>query len=258
MWKSEPIAGVRSRPEEAAAAYRVRIARKDYVGADGTVLPVLRDFELELPRHAFTCLIGPSGCGKTTALRLLLRLDRDFDGAIDPRLAAERTAAVFQEPRLLPWRTVAQNLRLALPPAAAARDLAPLLEAVGLAGFADRYPAELSLGMARRAALARAFAVAPGLLLLDEPFVSLDEATANRLRDLLLDLWRADPVTVLMVTHNIREAVRLADQVVILSERPARVLATVPLERPREARDSRAVQAVIAELALRFPRFITA
>ena len=114
------------------------------------------------------------------------------------------------------------------------KDLTPILDAVELTGFRNSYPSELSLGMARRAALARAFSVEPEILLLDEPFVSLDEATANRLRQLLIELWRSSPVTVLMVTHNVREAARLADRLIILSPRPAHVVGVVDLPLPRE------------------------
>ena len=149
-------------------------------------------------------------------------------------MRSARIAAVFQEPRLLPWRTVEQNIRLALPPPLADKDLTPILDAVELTGFRNSFPSELSLGMARRAALARAFSVEPEILLLDEPFVSLDEVTANRLRQLLIDLWRSSPVTVLMVTHNVREAARLADRLIILSPRPAHVVGVVDVPLPRE------------------------
>jgi NitT/TauT family transport system ATP-binding protein len=153
----------------------------------------------------------------------------------------------------LPWRTVEQNIRLALPPPLVGKDLTPILDAVELTQFRRSYPSELSLGMARRVALARAFSVEPEILLLDEPFVSLDEATANRLRQLLIDLWRSSPVTVLMVTHNIREAVRLADRLVILAPRPAHVLGEVDMHLPRAERRGAALDKLLADLAARFP-----
>jgi len=206
------------------------------VAADGRTVAVLRDVAFALQEHRFTCLIGPSGCGKTTTLRILLGLDDDYEGEVDAALRQARIAAVFQEPRLLPWRTVEENVRLALPKELHGKELSGLFEAVELSAFRDRYPSELSLGMARRAALVRAFAVEPDLLVMDEPFVSLDEATASRLRDLLLDLWRSNPVTVLMVTHNLREAVLLADRLVMLSARPAHVLGVFEIELPRRAR----------------------
>ena len=146
-----------------------------------------------------------------------------------------------------------QNIRLALPSALADKDLDPILSAVELDTFRDSYPSELSLGMARRVALARAFSVEPAVLLLDEPFVSLDETTADRLRGLLIDLWSSTRVTVLMVTHNLREAVRLADRLVILSPRPAHVsgIADVPLA--RADRRGRALDAALNDLAARYP-----
>ncbi|SFG72398.1 NitT/TauT family transport system ATP-binding protein [Palleronia marisminoris] len=229
-----------------------RIDRKEHIGADGDRLVVLDGLELRLAPGTFTCLIGPSGCGKTTTLRILMGLDDEFDGELDPALREARIATVFQEPRLLPWRTVAQNVLLALP-----RPDLPRVEAalasVGLEGMADRYPAQLSLGQARRVALARAFATEPEVLFLDEPFVSLDEASAGRLRDLLIALWQRRPMKVLMVTHNLREAVRLADRIVFLTERPARVAGVAEVELPRDGRDPEAVSRFAAELARRFP-----
>src|SRR5690606_29141843 len=123
--------------------------------AAGGEVAVIRDLRFRLEPRSFTCMIGPSGCGKTTTLRILLGLDRDFRGTVSASLRRARLAAVFQEPRLLPWRSVEQNIRLALPSDLAERDLGPLLDAVGLSAFRESFPSELSLGMARRAALAR-------------------------------------------------------------------------------------------------------
>ncbi|MDJ0931745.1 ATP-binding cassette domain-containing protein [Breoghania sp.] len=172
----------------------MRIDAKDFALVEGGRIAVLRDLAFSLEPGSFTCLIGPSGCGKTTALRIMLGLDTDHRG--DVRLPSERArlAAIFQEPRLLPWRTVEQNVRLALPPDAMP-DLDALFETLGLSAMRASYPGELSLRLARRVALARAFAVDPDVLLLDEPFVSLDEPVAECLRALLLDLWRARGVT---------------------------------------------------------------
>ena len=231
----------------------VRIGRKVFHSTGGTEVPVLNNVAFSLTSHQFTCLLGPSGCGKTTMLRILLGLDTDFSGNIDPAFATSRVGVVFQEPRLLPWRTVEQNIRLALPESLRQRLIDPLLADVGLEGMNSRFPSELSLGMARRVALARAFAVEPEILILDEPFVSLDEASAVRLRRLLLDLWRRDPVTVLMVTHNIREAAALADRVILMSQRPAHVIGTIDMPTPRSERNPDWVQAFGTSLAERFP-----
>ena len=255
--KPKPIAGVRDPLERSGKglAISVRIDRKTYRSGSGEPIEALRDLAFDLPQGTFTALIGPSGCGKTTTLRILAGLDRDFEGDITPPLASKRIGYVFQEPRLLPWRTVEQNIRLALPPDRHGVDLGPLLAELGIADFRSRFPSELSLGMARRASLARAFAVKPEVLLLDEPFVSLDAATAERLRHLLLDLWRKDPMTVLLVTHNIREAVSLADRIVLLSPRPGRVDGTydLPLQR-----DPGSVERIIGDLAARFPGAVQA
>ena len=234
--KSEPTAGVPGRPDK-ARDFHVRIDRKDFSSAaGGKPLRVLQDVAFDLPRNRFTCLTGPSGCGKTTLLRILLGLDSDFVGEVDPALSAMRGAAVFQEPRLLPWRTVEENIRLVLSAAPEAETIPDLLQSVGLLPFLHHYPAELSLGMARRVALARAFLIKPELLVLDEPFVSLDEAAADALRDLLLELCAGAPVTVLMVTHNLAEAAQLADRVLTMSRPPSRIVGRFDLSDIRRPR----------------------
>jgi NitT/TauT family transport system ATP-binding protein len=244
-------------PSGELPALAVTIRSKAFRSSDGTEVPVLDGVSFELPAHRFTCLVGPSGCGKTTTLRILLGLDTDYEGEIDPAFARCRIAAVFQEPRLLPWRTVEQNIRLALPDELKHRPLDRLLADVGLAGMNDRFPSELSLGMARRVALARAFAVDPDILILDEPFVSLDETIAVRLRRLLIELWQSNPVTVLMVTHNIREAVVLADRIIIMSQRPAHILGTSEIAVPRAERGLDEVESLGRRLAGRFPEIVT-
>ncbi len=234
----------------------VDIAAKSFAAANGDPVAVLKDLAFKLPAGRFTCMIGPSGCGKTTTLSILLGLDPDYAGSIDPAFAQSRIGAVFQEPRLLPWRTVEENIRLALPDAMAGRDLSEIISQVGLAEFRNAFPAELSHGMARRAALARAFAIEPEILVLDEPFVSLDEATANRLRDRLASLIARRPATVLMVTHNIREAVRLADHLLILSDRPAHLVEAVDVELPPAARTGEPAEAFIRVLEDRHPGLV--
>jgi len=194
-------------------------------------------------------LIGPSGCGKTTLLNLIAGLDRSFRGRID--LAPDRRLAyVFQEPRLLPWRTVEDNVRLVLDGGAEddARVRAVLAQ-VGLGAAAKLFASRLSLGMARRAALARAFVIEPGLLLLDEPFVSLDERTAGRLRLLLRELLTLHHTTAILVTHNLREATMLARRLILLSASPGRLIGDVevPLSES-ERRDERAIDAFRARL----------
>ena len=244
-------------PADGLADLSVSIRRKVFRSSEGTEVPVLEDLAFGLAPDRFTCLLGPSGCGKTTTLRILLGLDRDFEGTIDPAFSTRRIGVVFQEPRLLPWRSVEENIRLALPEDMRQRPLERLLGDVGLEAMNGRFPSELSLGMARRVALARAFAVDPDILILDEPFVSLDETAAVKLRRLLLDLWRNDPMTVLMVTHNIREAAVLADRIILLSQRPAHVVGITEVPVPRCDRDPDWVQAFGMGLAERFPDIVT-
>jgi ABC-type nitrate/sulfonate/bicarbonate transport system ATPase subunit len=212
----------------------VRIRHKSYRAASGGRLHVLGELSIAVANGEVAAIVGPSGCGKTTLLRIIVGLDRDFDGTV-ALPAHGRIGIVFQEPRLLPWRTVEENVRLAAPHASETA-LATLFATLGLTEHRRHYPGELSLGQARRAALARAFAVEPELLVLDEPFVSLDADLAARLRAELAELVGRRPVTTLLVTHNIEEATGLADRVFLLSASPAGVLAELPIEHPRGMR----------------------
>ena len=220
------------------AALTVAIVEKSFpaLGA-ASARQVLGRLDFTLRPGETVVLTGPSGCGKTTLLNIVAGLDSRFEGHIEMP-EDTRIGYVFQEPRLLPWRTVEDNLRLVLrgEEAEIARRVGEVLAEVGLADAHHVYASRLSLGMARRVAIARAFVVRPSLLLLDEPFVSLDEPTAARLRRLLLDLLAAHRVTTLFVTHNLREAIMLADRIVFLSHPPARILAEVPVPLDRAAR----------------------
>ena len=223
----------------------VRIARKSFLRPSGDPVEVLRDVAFAVPRGGVAAFVGPSGCGKTTMLRIIAGLDRDYDGTV-VREFAGRIGMVFQEPRLLPWRTVEENVRLVAPDASEEK-LAILFETLELAPHRAHYPGQLSLGLARRVALARAFAVEASLLILDEPFVSLDDALAARLRGELIKLIASRPVTTLLVTHDVEEAVGLADRLFLLSTGPARIIAELPIERS-EASAGRAA-AIKAEVA---------
>jgi NitT/TauT family transport system ATP-binding protein len=243
-------AGVTSR-------FEIRIVDKTYVGADRTLIPAIRDFVLAVESESMTVLMGPSGCGKTTLLRIIAGLDARYTGDIS--LAPDaRIGLMFQDPRLLPWRTVKQNIELVAAPGFTEADLDRLAHAVGIADMLPRYPQELSLGLARRVALARAFATKPDLLLLDEPFVSLDERTADRLRRLLLDVWSARPTTAILVTHNAREAILLADQLVLLAPRPTHVVAIETIEVPQRERTPEVIETILADLMRRHPANFTA
>jgi NitT/TauT family transport system ATP-binding protein len=225
----------------------VRIDHKAFAAASGGHLDVLHDIAFTLKRGEVAAFIGPSGCGKTTMLRIIAGLDDEFKGAVW-RPHSHSLAVVFQEPRLLPWRTVGQNVRLVAPDLSE-EALASLLKDLELDAHVAHFPGELSLGLARRVALARALAVKPDLLLLDEPFVSLDEALAARLRMQLSRLMRSRALTTLLVSHDLEEVARLADRVFLLSQRPARITAEIPLTIPRDARSDREVVSMTAEVA---------
>ncbi len=240
----------------ATSRFEILIEDKTYVGADGTLIPAIRDFVLEIVPESMTVLMGPSGCGKTTMLRIIAGLDDCYRGrtSLSPDT---RVGLMFQDPRLLPWRTVKQNIELVAAPDFTEEDLDRLAHAVGIADMLPRYPQELSLGLARRVALARAFATKPDLLLLDEPFVSLDERTADRLRRLLLDVWSARPTTAILVTHNPREAILLAGQLVLLAPRPTHVAAIETIDVPQRERTPEMVEKILADLVRRHPANFT-
>jgi NitT/TauT family transport system ATP-binding protein len=211
----------------------------------------LRRFSLEVARGEFVTIVGPSGCGKSTLLRVLAGLilptsgQVTLDGEAVTR-PSNHVSLLFQEPALLPWRTVEQNVhlpfevgvrgnrlrqaRVAVDPAAL---IADTIDLVGLRGFERAYPRELSGGMAQRAALARALVTQPPVLLLDEPFGALDALTRESLTATLEGIWRAAHTTGLMVTHSIREAIFLADRVIISRPRPGEVAGVVPIDLPR-------------------------
>jgi ABC-type nitrate/sulfonate/bicarbonate transport system ATPase subunit len=239
------------RPAGATSQFDIRIEDKTYTGADGTPVPAIRDLVLEVRPQSMTVLMGPSGCGKTTLLRILAGLDSNFTGTVHVPENA-RIGVMFHEPRLLPWRTVRQNIQIVAEDLSNA-ELEQLAASVEITDKLPRYPQELSLGLARRVALARAFAPRPDLLLLDEPFVSLDERTADRLRRLLLEVWSARPTTAILVTHNAREAILLADQLVLLAPRPTHVVAVVPISVPQAKRDTAVVEEIYADLLKRHP-----
>jgi NitT/TauT family transport system ATP-binding protein len=231
---------------------------KRYGVGDGAVA-ALADITLQVEPHEFVCLVGASGCGKTTILNLVAGLDRPTVGTVgvtafasagdravtgDPttgRTGGTATAMLFQDSALLPWLTVAANVELPLRLRGVAksdrRGIADdLLERVHLAGFGPKRPHELSGGMRQRAALARALAQDAGLLLMDEPFGALDAITRDLLHDELESLWQDRRFTVLFVTHNVREAARLGDRIVLLTSRPGRVAATYDVDLPRPRR----------------------
>ena len=230
-----------------AAPAPVAIIVEGVSKAFGAVQALL-DVHLRVGAGEFLGLIGPSGCGKTTLLKTIAGLVRADAGrvTVGGRAVAgpgRECSVVFQDFALLPWATAQRNVEFGLllrgaPGAMARRAIAK----VGLAGFEDAYPSQLSGGMQQRVGLARALAVNPQVLLLDEPFASIDEQTRRLFQDDLLRLWSEERKTVLLVTHSMEEAVYLADRVVVLSPRPGRVHAVldVPLSRPRESSDVRA------------------
>jgi NitT/TauT family transport system ATP-binding protein len=215
---------------------RIRGVTKSY-GHGRDAVTALSEVDLDVARGEFVCLVGASGCGKSTLLNLIAGLDQPSTGTVE---VAGRTALMFQEAALFPWLTVAANvelpLRLAGVPRAERRHrVEGLLEQVHLGGFGKKRPHQLSGGMRQRAALARSFAQDADILLMDEPFGALDAMTRDSLHDELEGLWRERGLTVVFVTHNVREAARLGDRILVMSARPGRVTAEfgVDIRHPR-------------------------
>lgn len=199
----------------------------------------LHDVDLNLDAGEFVALVGPSGCGKSTLLRIAAGLESPSSGSVD--VQARTTEFVFQDPTLLPWRTVAENV--ALPLDLVGRQdpqrVHSALAEVGLAGSADKLPRELSGGMKMRASVARALVTTPDLFLLDEPFSAVDELRREELNRMLLSLHHRRAFACLLVTHSVTEAVLLADRVIVLSDQPGRVVATIEIPLPRADRFER-------------------
>jgi NitT/TauT family transport system ATP-binding protein len=208
---------------------------------DGAVLPVLDDVSLTVEPGEFVALLGPSGCGKSTLLRLVAGLEQPGSGLLreggkDIEGPHPSRVVVFQDPTLFPWRTVWNNVALGLEAQGILKQQRPrvdaALELVGLSSFRNAYPHQLSGGMAQRAALARALVNDPEVLILDEPLGKLDSLTRITMQAELVSLWQRKGFTTLLVTHDAEEALFLANRVIVLSERPARIKADIKVERP--------------------------
>jgi len=222
-----------------------------FSSADRDEFVALQSVDLEIESGSFVCFIGPSGCGKTTLLNMSAGLLAPSAGSVHFRgapLTSVNTGVGFitQHDNLLPWRTLEKNVGIALeiekvPRAERRRRVAEVIELVGLSGFADRYPSQLSGGMQKRASLARGLVYKPSTLLMDEPFGALDAQLRFTMQHELLRIWEQDRKTIIFVTHDLDEAILLADRIVVFGTRPGRVIHVedVPLERPRDLAELR-------------------
>ncbi|MEW6395185.1 MAG: ATP-binding cassette domain-containing protein [Pseudomonadota bacterium] len=228
----------------------LQIDSKAFCSGAGASIHVLSDIALQLAAGSCVSLFGPSGCGKTSILRIAAGLDRDFEGKrwVAP---SARLGMVFQEPRLLPWRTVEDNIRIVLEASDTVGDASEWLQRLDLVAQRRQFAGELSLGQARRVAMARALSIAPNLLLLDEPMASLDAEAAERLCDQLRGVIERDKVGVFLVTHNLDEAMRLSDRLVVLGGDTTSVLLEQKIAVPRARRDGATISGLVAELAER-------
>ena len=235
---------------------RVQIKDKTFSRDHDQQSQILCDVEFTLQKTELVIITGPSGCGKTTLLNLIAGLDRDYQGTISLPPHHQNDLAlsyVFQEPRLLPWRTVRENITLAMKKPDQQERVTWLLEKMKLQHAANQYPKTLSLGMCRRVALARAFAPQAPLLLMDEPFSSIDELTAVQLRRLLLSQLELMPRTVLFVTHNLREALTLGDRLLILANQPTTLVSNMSLSIPHKERSADTIEQQYKKVQQQFP-----
>ena len=215
----------------------------DFTNKQGQVLPALRDINLTIAEEDFVALVGPSGCGKSTLLNLTAGLLQPSSGTIKFVEAQHepRMATVFQETGLFPWRNVWDNIAFGLEaagysPQQLKETVAYYVQLVGLSGFEQAFPHQLSGGMRQRVGIARALAIKPDLLLMDEPFSALDAQTRTIMQEELMALWEKTHLTTLYVTHNIQEAVMLADKIVLMSRRPGQIRDILTVDLPRAER----------------------
>ena len=219
---------------------------RTFISDNAETIDALSHISLSVNNEEFICVLGPSGCGKTTLLRIIAGLESASSGSVSVdgipiTHPSPKMAMIFQEYSLYPWRTVEENVALGLELQGMKKqdrvDAAEkYLDLVGLTGFGQRRPHELSGGMRQRVAVARALAIEPSILLMDEPFGALDAQTRNRMQHELLRIWEKTKKTILFVTHSVDEAVFLADRIVVLTHRPGRIkeIVTIPSARPRE------------------------
>ncbi|RDK07369.1 ABC transporter ATP-binding protein [Cupriavidus lacunae] len=228
---------------------------------EGRALPVLEDITLTIAPGEFVSIVGASGCGKSTLLRLVVGLEEDYRGEIlldGKRISGTslQRGIVFQEHRLFPWLTVEQNIRVALLNTPGSdtekdRNVAEHIALVGLRGFEHAYPHQLSGGMSQRVAIARALVTRPEILLLDEPFGALDAMTRAYLQQELQRIWQAEGITMILVTHDVEEAVFLGDRVVVMEPRPGRIRRIVPVDLPHPRQRSGLPFAQVRDAVLR-------
>ena len=212
----------------------------------GERVPVLRDVDLSVGRGEFVSIVGPSGCGKSTLLRLIMALVPRDSGTVridgeDVSTTSPKCSLIFQEPRLLPWLTVRENIDFVLPRSTEAAERREIvqrnIELVGLVEFADALPSQLSGGMQQRASIARGLATTPELLLLDEPFGALDAFTRMGMQTELIRIWQQEKATMVLVTHDIDEAIYLSTKIAVFSARPGTILQLIDVDLPPTARD---------------------
>ena len=242
----------------------VKINAKVYVDKNqNTFNTAIKGMKFNVPHGEFCSLVGPSGCGKTTLLNMLSGLDENIDGNINYKDGSKPKdwpiGYMFQEARLIPWLTVKENVDIVTDQSEAAKKLGKeLINEIQLEKYMNSYPSQLSGGMQRRVAIARAFVNKPPILLLDEPFISLDQNVANLLRKILLRSWHNQKTTIIFVTHDLREAIYLSDRILFLSKGPSKIIheKKIEIKRPREI-ESKEVEDMRNKLLETYPNLLS-
>lgn len=238
----------------------VSIQKKCFAAAKHENKTIIENVKLQVKKDELVAITGPSGCGKTTLLNIISNIDSDYEGEVhlpETQNGVVPVSYVFQNPLLLPWRTVLENLHLASKSSdEQSAEIESLLQTMDLEDVKDKFPRQISVGMARRVSLARAFSVKAPLLLMDEPFVSLDEPTAERLRGLLLSQLSDRHMGVLFVTHNLREALYLADRLIIFSQNPATIVDEISLQPAERGRDHATIEQLRNEIIAKHPELL--
>ncbi len=244
-------------------SFKIKIKKKSFLNKyDNTYVDVLKDINIDIKNKEFVCIVGPSGCGKTTLMNIIGGLIKSDNQKIlinEKELKVDDNFGyVFQTSRLLPWLTVKENIELVCNEDDSFSNIDEILKSFGLFEFKDYFPKTISGGMRRKVSLARALIKKPKILLMDEPFVSLDQPTAETLYDVLINYWKKHPITVILITHNLKEALLLGDRVLFFSKRPATVVYdhTVKTKRDSLTVDGQQVQKEYLYLKKKFPNLL--
>ncbi len=244
-------------------SFEIKIKKKDFINKhDNSLVKVLKNIDISIKHSEFVCIVGPSGCGKTTLMNIIGGLIESDEQKIllnKKKLQIDKNFGyVFQTSRLLPWLTVKENIELVCDEKESQERIDELLINFNLSEFKNYYPKSISGGMRRKVSLARALARNPKVLLMDEPFISLDQPTSENLYNVLISYWKKNPITIILITHNLKEAILLADRIIFFSKRPASVVYEHKVKSTRKnlSIDNKEIQEEYSFLKKKFPSLL--